>query len=790
MTARWRRRRRRAPEPPADNATRENLRRLLRDGQARRQEVEIDTADAPPSFVDVFSGTGHGGDGAEPARHVRRRARGARSAAGCRCPRRWSVLTDEEADKLIDLERLQQGRDPPRRAGRHHLHRRDRQGRRARSGRPRPRRLARGRAARPAADRRGLDGHDEVRAGARPTTCCSSPPARSTSRKPKDLIPELQGRFPIRVELERCRDEDFVRILTEPENALTRQYTALLATEEVTLDIRADAVAEIARIAHAGERAHGEHRRAAAAHDHGARCSTTWPSRRPSSGRRRSRSPPPTCASAWTGSSRTRTSRSTSSRNEKGRLLRAALAMTGGSVEPLAGRSTRPRVTSCCRARGPGPCAPASVRGGRRRARPCWGRATRRPSSCRRRRRGRRPWTGRGRRAGARRAVRVAAAHRRRRPPPVPGGIRPARRRAGRRHAAGRHSARRLAGRQSTLAGRRAAVSRRRVAARGRATPARAPGRARARRRRPSPAAPGRRRRSRPARPAAVPAGERGPAGPGAGAAPAPCQPWLPAPPGIAGGGAVAGAGPAVAPRQPPPGGGAEARRRTQAPRHRASRPRAAERSRSWRRAAGSRRPEAASRRHRASHPPGAARAVVACRASCVCAGCERQTVRRGLRLAAPGGRRRAPVAAVAVLAVAVVALPVAAVVDRAAVDVDVAGRDVGVADALGNPVAAAPGPVVAGPVPVAVDPHVAVSGRRRPVLRDRLGRERGRIHCGVVATAVDVHAAAHRDRGGPRPHDAARREGCQARASKRDQPTNGCVSSALSWRLDGSAYP
>jgi ATP-dependent HslUV protease ATP-binding subunit HslU len=67
--------------------------------------------------------------------------------------------------------------------------------------------------------------------------------------KPKDLIPELQGRFPIRVELESLTDDDFVRILTEPENALTKQYTALLSTEKVTLEIRPDAVAEIARIA-------------------------------------------------------------------------------------------------------------------------------------------------------------------------------------------------------------------------------------------------------------------------------------------------------------------------------------------------------------------------------------------------------------------------------------------------------------------------------------------------------------------------------------------------------------
>jgi ATP-dependent HslUV protease ATP-binding subunit HslU len=67
--------------------------------------------------------------------------------------------------------------------------------------------------------------------------------------KPSDLIPEFQGRFPIRVELDALTQADFVRILTEPENALTRQYTALLETERVRLVFRDDAVAEIARIA-------------------------------------------------------------------------------------------------------------------------------------------------------------------------------------------------------------------------------------------------------------------------------------------------------------------------------------------------------------------------------------------------------------------------------------------------------------------------------------------------------------------------------------------------------------
>jgi ATP-dependent HslUV protease ATP-binding subunit HslU len=69
--------------------------------------------------------------------------------------------------------------------------------------------------------------------------------------KPSDLIPELQGRFPIRVELEPLRTEDFVRILTEPENALIKQYRALLATEGVEIDFTPDAIEEIARMASA-----------------------------------------------------------------------------------------------------------------------------------------------------------------------------------------------------------------------------------------------------------------------------------------------------------------------------------------------------------------------------------------------------------------------------------------------------------------------------------------------------------------------------------------------------------
>ncbi|HXJ79792.1 MAG TPA: ATP-dependent protease ATPase subunit HslU, partial [Candidatus Methylomirabilis sp.] len=67
--------------------------------------------------------------------------------------------------------------------------------------------------------------------------------------KPSDLIPELQGRFPIRVELAPLTEEDFVRIMTEPENALTKQYAALCAAEGATLEFTGEGIREVARIA-------------------------------------------------------------------------------------------------------------------------------------------------------------------------------------------------------------------------------------------------------------------------------------------------------------------------------------------------------------------------------------------------------------------------------------------------------------------------------------------------------------------------------------------------------------
>jgi ATP-dependent HslUV protease ATP-binding subunit HslU len=235
-------------QPAPDNATRENLRRLLREGKLDDRMVEIDTADAPPSFIDVFSGTGM----EEMVLNLRdMMPQGARRTKRRRLPLPEALesLTDEEANKLIDLERLQ--KDALRRAEQAGIIFIDEIDK--------------------VAGREGSGGHgpDVSREGVQrdllpivegSTVSTKYGPLRTDHvlfiaagafhvSKPKDLIPELQGRFPIRVELESLTDDDFVRILTEPENALTKQYTALLGTEKITLDIQPEAVAEIARIA-------------------------------------------------------------------------------------------------------------------------------------------------------------------------------------------------------------------------------------------------------------------------------------------------------------------------------------------------------------------------------------------------------------------------------------------------------------------------------------------------------------------------------------------------------------
>ena len=87
--------------------------------------------------------------------------------------------------------------------------------------------------------------------------------------KPSDMIPELQGRFPIRVELKSLTVEDFIRILKEPKNALAKQYIALMETEGIKLTLHRRRAGRGGAVRGAGQSEFGKYRRAAAAHHHG-----------------------------------------------------------------------------------------------------------------------------------------------------------------------------------------------------------------------------------------------------------------------------------------------------------------------------------------------------------------------------------------------------------------------------------------------------------------------------------------------------------------------------------------
>ena len=232
--------------PTGENATREDLRRLLRDGKLNDRTVELDISESGQSFANVFSGTGM----EEMVLNLQNMFPQNKQTKHRRLtvPEALEALTDEELGKLVDMDRVT--KEAIRRAeqdGIIFIDELDKVAGREGGGHG------------PDVSREGVQ-RDLLPIVEGSTVSTKYGPLKTDHvlfiaagafhvAKPKDLIPELQGRFPIRVELESLTDADFVRILTEPENALVKQYTALLATEKVHLDIQADAVAEIARIA-------------------------------------------------------------------------------------------------------------------------------------------------------------------------------------------------------------------------------------------------------------------------------------------------------------------------------------------------------------------------------------------------------------------------------------------------------------------------------------------------------------------------------------------------------------
>jgi ATP-dependent HslUV protease ATP-binding subunit HslU len=234
--------------PPADVATREKLRSLLRDGKLDEREVEVEITDDASPFLQIFGGQGVEEMGLSGLRDMLGSFTRRTKRRKMKVPQALDVLTEQEVDRLIDAEALT--REAIQRAengGIVFLDEIDKiaGGSEARHG--------------PDVSREGVQ-RDLLPIVEGSTVTTKYGPVRTDhvlfiaagafhTSKPSDLIPEMQGRFPIRVELEPLTAGDFVRILTEPRNALIKQYVALLATERVQVDFTDGAVHEIARIA-------------------------------------------------------------------------------------------------------------------------------------------------------------------------------------------------------------------------------------------------------------------------------------------------------------------------------------------------------------------------------------------------------------------------------------------------------------------------------------------------------------------------------------------------------------
>ena len=227
--------------------TRDKLRQLLMDGQLDSREVELDVTLSGPGMPDrMTTGAPEGMESvAEWFRDMMPKKKKRRTVKVTEARR---ILLDEELDKLIDLDDVTgDALERVEAMGIIFLDEIDKiAGERGQAGGPDVSREGVQRDLLPIVEgsnvqtRYGMVKTDHVlfiAAGAFHVS------------KPSDLIPELQGRFPIRVELKPLTEADFVRIMTEPENALTKQYAALVEAEGATLTFEPGGIAELARVA-------------------------------------------------------------------------------------------------------------------------------------------------------------------------------------------------------------------------------------------------------------------------------------------------------------------------------------------------------------------------------------------------------------------------------------------------------------------------------------------------------------------------------------------------------------
>ncbi|OGP64283.1 MAG: HslU--HslV peptidase ATPase subunit [Deltaproteobacteria bacterium RBG_13_47_9] len=228
-------------------ATREKLRKLLKAGKLNEKYVEIEVMDRVLPVVEIFSASGMEEMDINIKEMFGSLFPKKKKQRKVKVPEALHLLSQEEAQKLIDMDNvIKQAIERVEQSGIIFLDEIDK-----------------------IAGREGAFGPDVSREGVQRdllpivegTTVTTKYGMVKTDHilfiaagafhvsKPSDLIPELQGRFPIRVELDSLGKDDLIRILTEPENALIKQYTALLDTEMVKLEFQEDAITEIAGMA-------------------------------------------------------------------------------------------------------------------------------------------------------------------------------------------------------------------------------------------------------------------------------------------------------------------------------------------------------------------------------------------------------------------------------------------------------------------------------------------------------------------------------------------------------------
>ena len=232
---------------PAQSSTREKLRKYLHDGRFEDRVVELEVTDRNSPVIEVFSSSGMEENinikdmlppGLFPSKTKKRKMK---------IEDARKILEQEEAQKLIDMDEvISQAITRVEQSGIIFLDEIDKIAGRESKGGPDVSREGVQRDLLPIVEgstvntKYGMVRTDHIlfiAAGAFHVS------------KPSDLVPELQGRFPIRVELESLGEHEFVRILLEPKNALITQYKALMSTEGIQLTFSDDAIAEIASIA-------------------------------------------------------------------------------------------------------------------------------------------------------------------------------------------------------------------------------------------------------------------------------------------------------------------------------------------------------------------------------------------------------------------------------------------------------------------------------------------------------------------------------------------------------------